>query len=155
MRTTSMRAWPHVLSGPALLLVLGLALSPRESAAQPHEKRESGYVVRGSTVPSQSFDAATARAHGIEPTASRGVLNVTVSKVGQALTENLRADVRASARELTGRKHEIQMRPVVSNNMVSYIGVFEFVHRQVLTFEIVATPQQSGKPVILSFEERF
>ena len=139
--------------GLAALALIGLASIPRVSLAQPHEAHEAGYIVRASTVPSQSFDAATARVHGIEPSPHRAVLNVTVSRAGQKTTENVRAQVRARARELTGREHAIEMKPVVSNGMTSYIGSFDFTPRQALTFEIVATPQPGGQPIGLTFKD--
>ena len=147
------RARRHGLGRAGLALLLALTLVPGLSMAQAHEQREGGYTLRSSTVPSRSFDAATARNHGIEPAADRAVLNVTLMKDGAAGADNVRAQVRASVQELSGRRRAVEMRPIVANGRVSYLGAFDFLPRQVLRFEVVATPEPEGRPITLNFEE--
>ena len=68
--------------------------------AQAHEKRVGEYVLRSSTVATQTFDEATARAHGIDPAPTRAVINVTVSRKSAKGRQNVRADVAVSAAKL-------------------------------------------------------
>jgi Domain of unknown function (DUF4426) len=122
--------------------------------AQAHEKRVGEYVLRSSTVATQTFDEATARAHGIDPAPTRAVINVTVSRKSAKGRQNVRADVAVSAASLTGRQHVIDMRPIVENGMVSYLGTFDFVPREVLDFTVVARPEQGDRRIKLVFRDR-
>ncbi|MEO5661499.1 MAG: hypothetical protein ABIQ90_17150, partial [Polaromonas sp.] len=69
---------------PRLIAALALAASTANSQAQVHETRQGDYLLRSSTVASDRIDSATARRHGIEPAASRAVLNVLVLRRGGA-----------------------------------------------------------------------
>lgn len=143
---------------PFLAAVVGLALLllvPLPAQGQAHEVRQGAHVLRSSNVSSLSLDATTARAHGIEPAQKRAVLNVTLLEQRQGVLTNVpAAAVQATVKDLTGREREISMRRVVSNDMVSYIGEFEFLPAQTLRFEIVARPGSGGEPLKLSYEDR-
>ena len=76
--------------------------------AQVHEKRDGAYVLRSSTVASVNIDAATARAHGIYPAPTLGVINVMVSRVSGQARQNVPADVSVTATSLTGRRRHIK-----------------------------------------------
>lgn len=135
---------------PVLLASIGAA-----AMAQPHQISRDGYTLRSSTVASTAIDRRTAQAHGIEPSASRGVLNVLVQRTGDAPSENVQADVSAVARNLAGMERQIPMRPAIAENgMVSYLGTYEFLPREVLEFTVTARPRDTGIELSLKFEDR-
>ena len=134
----------------ALALTAGFACAH----AQAHEKRVGAYVLRSSTVASESIDAATARAHGIDPEPTLGVINVTVSHVSGPVRQNVAADVSVTARSPTGRRSQIEMRPVVENGMISYLGTYRFVPREAFEFTVVARPPQPEKAITLVYRDR-
>ena len=137
------------------LIALAFSLAVFQAQAQPHTERAGAYIVRSSTSPTQSFSADAARAQGITPSPTRAVLNVVVRREDGKAAENVRAQVTASMTDPAGVRRSIEMRPAVANNMVSYIGAFDFVPRQVLDFEIVAIPEGAdGKPITLRFRDR-
>ena len=70
------------------ILALALTAGFAGAHAQAHEKRVGAYVLRSSTVASENIDAATARAHGIDPEPTLGVINVTVSHVSGPVRQN-------------------------------------------------------------------
>jgi hypothetical protein len=80
-----------------LLCSAALAFAWLEALAQAHEKRAGAYVLRSSTVASQTLNEATARAHGVDPEPTRAVLDVTVLRDSGGVLQNVRADARASA----------------------------------------------------------
>lgn len=138
----------------AAAAALALSAPTNEALAQAHEARQGPYVLRSSAVATQQFDAAAARRHGIEPAPNRAVLNITVLREQGQTLRNVPASISATASDLTGRKREITMRPVTENEMVSYIGAFDFLPRQVVRMEIEATPRGAERPLRLSYEER-
>ena len=131
-----------------------MAFAPATAWAQAHEARSGSYVLRGSVVASQSFAASTARAHGIEPAADRAVLNVVVERTSGGATVNVPAAVQASTTNLAGVRRGIEMRPVVGDGQVSYLGTFDFLPREVLDFRVVATPEGGSAPIELVYRDR-
>lgn len=138
---------------PSLLLAAAL-WAPLHALAQPHERSEGAFTVRGSTVSSQNVDSATARRHGIEPSPTRGILNVTVERREGPAPRTVQARVQATARNLTGVEREVPMKEVEQNGYVSYTGAYDFAPREVLDFRIQAQPQGASTVLDLTFRDR-
>ena len=135
------------------LLSCALCLSFATAApawAQAHEAKSGSYVLRASTVGSDMLSAETARRHGIQRSPLRGVLNVTVLKDGSTV----RADIEAVARNLTGRRRSVALTETTANGYVSYTGVYDFVHGEVLDFSIRAQPRGIDQRLNLTFRDR-
>lgn len=143
-------SFQHITAaGLPLALALSASILCASANAQPHEVSRDGYTLRASTVVSTALDPRTASSHGVERSADRGVLNVTVER-GR---ENVTANVSAVARNLGGVQQEIPMREAKApNGMVSYVGAYEFAPREVLDFHVTARPR--GHPTDLSLEFR-
>jgi hypothetical protein len=136
-------------------VALALSCAVVQALAQPHTEHAGAYVLRSSTAPTASLSAAAARAQGITPSPRRAVLNVVVRREDGRADANVRAQVTATATDPAGVRRSIEMRPAIANDMVSYIGAFDFVPRQVLEFEIVAVPEGAGgKPITLRYRDR-
>ncbi|QYF92361.1 DUF4426 domain-containing protein [Massilia sp. PAMC28688] len=131
------------------LTVLGLGFAA-PAWSQMHQQQSGSYTVRSSTVGSDTLSEASARVHGIERSPTRGVLNVTVTKGGQTVP----ATVAVVARNLTGRTRPIGVKETNANGYVSYTGVYDFVHGEVLDFTVRATPYDSKEVIVLTFRDR-
>lgn len=118
--------------------------------SQAHEARAGDYTVRASTVRSDMLAPETARRHGIERSATRGVLNVTVMKDGKTVP----AAIEAEAHNLTGRPRPVPLTQTTANGYVSYTGAYDFVHGEVLDFRIRAQPQGGAPALKLEFRDR-
>ncbi|MBG6075798.1 DUF4426 domain-containing protein [Polaromonas sp. CG_9.11] len=141
---------------PRLIAALALAACAASSQAQVHETRQGDHLLRSSTVASNRIDPATAAQHGIEPAASRAVLNVLVLRRGGAADTPVAAAVTASMQNLAGVRRDISLREVNENGRVSYVGSYDFLPREVIDFEITALPDGAppGSMLKLSYRER-
>ena len=94
--------------------------------------------------------------YGISSTGNTAVLNVTVQKQADGRPRNVPAQVQVQvqARNLLGVETSVDMRRVVANDHVSYLGVYSFLPRQVLDFEISAHPEGAAEPITLQFRDR-
>lgn len=138
----------------AALLLASAALGAQ---AQPHEARSDGWILRGSTVASDRIDSTAAKRHGIEPSSTRGVLNVVLLKPKSASSAEVTVPgkVTASMRNLAGVQLDIEMREVRVNGWITYMGTYEFLPREVIDFRIQAIPAgRSGPPITLRFRDR-
>jgi hypothetical protein len=138
-----------------LALALALTSVALPALAQSHERSSGPYVVRSSSVASESIDEQTARANGVVPRPRLAVLNVVVQKTSETgARENVPAAVRATVRRLTGTRQSIDMRATRANGMVSYLGTYDHAPRQMLEFEITAVPEGSQRRIKLHYRDR-
>lgn len=141
-------AWFRISAG------LFLATAAFCALAQVHEARRGDLVLRSSTVASDRINPATAGKHGIEPSPTRGVLNVTVLRGPDGRT--VPAEVAASSVNLAGIRQDIEMREVRADGRVSYVGSYDFLPREVIDFEITARPLRpaNSRPLSLKYRDR-
>jgi hypothetical protein len=154
MKTSSLRNRLALTAGPGLLVLLAAVAMP--VLAQVHEESKGGYLVRSSTVKSTLIDPDAALSVGIAPAPDRAVLNVVVLGPGDRPIQerNMPAKVTVTMRRLTGKVEPVDMREVRVNNMVSYLGSYKFVPREILEFEIHAQPQGSTQDIRLAYSDR-
>ena len=133
-----------------LPLALTMLLACAPGWTQSHSKNVGPYALRSSTVVTNTISADTARAHGIERSPKRALLNVTVLKHGN----NIPAKVDVQVRNLSGLSRPIPVTATTSGEYVSYTGVYDFVHGEVLDFTINATPQDSQSTLTLTYRDR-
>lgn len=131
-----------------------LALVPVLAWGQAHEKHEGNYVLRASTVSAEALPEPMRRAHGIPSGPGKAVLNVTVQRQLGSETRNVPARVEVTAQNLMGVTTSVDLRQVSANGMVSYLGVYDFLPREVLNFRIRAWPQGADSSIELSFTDR-
>lgn len=131
-------------------LTLSLLLACAPGWAQTHTKEMGPYTVRSSTVSSETISAETARAHGITPSPTLALLNVTVLKNGQTVP----AQVAAETRTMTGQARTIPMTATTSDKYVSYTGAYPFSPGETLEFMISARPQEAKETLTLNYRDR-
>jgi hypothetical protein len=139
--------------------VCSLALACATSLAahaQPHEATRANLVLRASTVVSTAIDPAAARRDRIDPAPDRALLNVTLLRRSPGGAETTqRAKVSAARRDLAGITQRIRMRAVTENGRTSYLGVYEFLPREVVRIDVRAVPQGRQEAALrLTFRER-
>lgn len=140
-------------TGGSIMAAAVLLAAAQPSLAQSHEVRRGDLTLRSSTVSSDRIDPATAKRHGIEPSARTAVLNVVLLR-GSA-RETVPAEVSAIARSLAGVRQEIGMREVRENGRVSYLGTYDVLPREVIDLEVKAKPLQAARPtLVLRWRER-
>lgn len=141
----------------ARLFTIGLLASAPGTApaqAQAHVQESDRHRLQANIVAANTLPEISARAHGIDPDPDRAVLNVVVLRGPQGTGETVRAEVEASYTVLAGVERGIDMREVVANDRVSYIGTFPIPgERTELTMHVVARPLDGGEPLELSFRD--
>ncbi|MDQ3445989.1 MAG: DUF4426 domain-containing protein [Pseudomonadota bacterium] len=122
---------------------------------QAHVAESGVHTMRASVTPSAALATETARAHGIDVAADRGVVNVVVLERGDAGQRPVPAEVSATRTDLAGRPETIEMREIRANGGISYLGTFTVLTSPTARFRISARPAKAGQPLTVEFEERF
>ncbi len=137
-----------------MLTTAALALIPVCARAQAHEERLGEFALRSSVVNSEALPPSTAQANGIERSPRRAVVNVIVTRSRVVPNKTIPADVHVRTTTLAGRRRDVPMHEVISNGAVSYLGVFDFLPREVRDFTVTATPEGTRRTLQLHFRER-
>ncbi|MEO7335533.1 MAG: DUF4426 domain-containing protein [Caldimonas sp.] len=144
-----------VLAYRLLWTCTAIVLSPATQAqAQVHTASSGDYTLRASTVAAGNLPEAMRRLHGISTDPRTAVINVTVELKGSTAKSNVAADLKVEARNLYGIKTEVAMREVAANGQLSYLGVYDFLPREVLDFTVVAQPNGARSELRLQFRDR-
>jgi hypothetical protein len=117
-------------------------------------KEDGDYVLRASTVSAQVLPEAMRSKYGIPPGPGKGVLNVTVQRKLGGEVRNVPARIDVTAYDLMGIPTSVDLRQVWAQAMVSYLGIYDFLPREVLDFRILAWPQGSDASIELIFTDR-
>ena len=152
-----------VIPAAATAVLWGLSVAATPSQAQSHVEASGNYVLRASTAStarlsdvSDVSDVSDAmhEEHGIRTASYTAVLNVTVLHASGGVLRNMPARVQVSARNMLGAEAGVDMREVAADNMVSYLGTYRLLPREVLDFQITAYPEGAHQAITLQFRDR-
>lgn len=92
---------------------------------------------RYTLLPTLSLDPAMARGYGIERTPGKALLLVALRHADtDGGEEPATGEVRAQARDLSGRRQDVAMRPIRSGEYVDHVGLVDVGPREVIRIEV-------------------
>jgi hypothetical protein len=118
-----------------------------------HAAIEDPYKLQVSVLRSGMLPRAVAREHGVDAAPDRGILNVVVLKMRDGKQVTVPADITAITVSLRGQTEPIEMRQVIENEHVTYLGSFPYQPPRNLRFVVNASPQGSSRPLAIEFED--
>jgi hypothetical protein len=145
------------------LLVLLAACGPspdsdsaRQAARLPQEAtvRSGDLLVRASTVPAESLNAAVAGQYGVARDQGTVLLLVGVRRATGEEETSVPARVSATAVDLLGKRQAPQIREVRSGDFIDYVGSFRIAAPETLRFDIVVVAD-GGQRATLQFNRDF
>lgn len=127
------------------------------SGARAEQFKDFGeYVIHYNTINTSFLSAQVARKYGIQRSDRRAMINLTVQKKGENdKTTPIKADIDATATNLTGQLRDIALRAVEDGEAIYYIGEFTVENEEVLNFHIDVKPEGAANRLNLEFREQF
>lgn len=146
----SVRLFQAVFAGFAICVVA----SATSVIAQVHQREDGEYVVRANVLRADTLPPEALRRHAIEAGPGRFLLNVVVLRGGATGQKGVRADVKTNAEMLAGYDVDIDMKAVVEDGGVSYLGRFSVPPQaSAIRFSVTVTPVE-GRRLTLDFTEQ-
>jgi len=149
---------PRYLRWSGRLLLLGcLAVcAPAISWAQQAEDIGTHWV-HYSAINTSQLTPQVASAFGIERSAARALLNLAVlRKNDDGVDRAVRAQIRVQAVNLAGQRRNLEVREVVEQDAIYYIGTFRIHNEERITFRVSVQPQDLDGPAReFSFQQQF
>ena len=135
------------------LFILILACTLPGLAFAENSKQVGDYIVHYNALSTESLPPTVARAYGITRSKNRGMLNISVLKMGGGF-KGVEAAIKVSATNLTGQLREIDLRKIQEQDAVYYISEFSVANMETLDFNVqVKTPDQ--KTGNIKFRQQF
>jgi hypothetical protein len=146
-----------------LVSAAGCTQRPEGSAAQPAQPSEESfkefgkYEVHYNAVRADQIQADIARAHGIERSKNRVMLNVTMLRkdADHAPRKPVKGTVSVDAYNLNGQLKNMEVRQVTEGEAIYYIGTVSISGSEILIFDIKALPENETSPFEVKFKREF
>ena len=127
--------------------------------AQPSEdsfKDFGSYEIHYNAVRTDALTPEVARNYGIQRSANRVMLNVTVlHKEAGTVRKAVPAEVTVDARNLNEQLKSIELRRISESDAVYYIGEVSISGTEILVFDITVTPEGTQTPLSVKFTREF
>lgn len=145
--------------GGTLLSACGPGAESRPPMARPAEdsfQGFDGYEVHYNALRTDELGAEIARAYGIERSANRVLLNVSLlQKAPDGRTTPVDGEVSASAYNLNGQVKGLEMRRVQEGDSIYFIGEVGISGNEILVFDIASSPRGGHGPYMVKFKREF
>ena len=124
------------------------------------------YTVHFTAFNTNTLQPAMAEAYNITRSKNRGMMTISVRKKDTATDSTLasfsgltdkavRANITASASNLTGQFKTFEVTEVDEGNSIYYLSVFHVAHEEILNFVLEILPEDSTKTITVEFRQKF
>jgi hypothetical protein len=114
-------------------------------------KEQGDYEVHFNALRTDTLTQEVARAYGIQRSANRVMLNVTVLRQRKPVE----AEVQAEVYNLNGQLKNMDVRRISEGEAIYYIGEVSISGSEILVFDITVTPAGETTPIEVKFKREF
>jgi hypothetical protein len=124
--------------------------------SEPSYKTFGDFEVHYNAVRTDELTAAVARAYGIERSANRVLLNVSMLRKGpDGRAAPMDGTVTASAYNLNGQLKDLEIRRITEGSSIYFIGEVGISGTEILVFDISVTPADQATKYSVQFKREF
>jgi hypothetical protein len=124
--------------------------------SEPTHQDFGDFEVHYNAVRTDELTAAVARAYGIERSANRVLLNVSLLRKGpDGRSTPVDGTVTATAYNLNGQLKNLQMRRITEGDSIYFIGEVGISGTEILVFDIEASPAGQPSQYSVQFKREF
>lgn len=139
------------------LVLLATLLATVPSAFAQQSREFNDYVVHYNALRTDLLPAQVAQGYGIQRSANRALLNITVMRKGEGGVETpVAAEIVVDAANLTGQQRDIELREIRdASEAIYYIGEFPVHNLETYRFKLEVLPEGEPEPLLLDFRQQF
>ena len=138
-----------------LLSLLTLVLSTLAVAAYASEKSFGPYTIHYSAFSSDFLSPPIAKSYGIQRSKNRAILNITVTKEGDAGQHTpIEANITSNAFNVYQQAKPLTMRKIEEKGAIYYIAEFSVANEEMINFKI-DVQDDTNKIGSVSFQQQF
>ena len=138
-------------------VMLGMLLLVSGIEARAEQLKTFGdYSVHYSTFTTDMLTAEVARSYNISRSKNRALLNISIlKKVLDTNVKPVRAQVVASATNLSAQLKNLEIREISDQGAIYYIAEIPISDRETLNFNVEVTPEGETNTFTLTFQQQF
>jgi hypothetical protein len=161
LRATARRLAPALVAGFFLAISAGCDIGSSGKIApgapsEPTFQDFGNYQIHYNAIRTDQLTAGVARDYGIERSARRVLLNVSVQrKAADGKTTPVDAVVTATAYNLNGQLKDLSMRRITEGASTDFIGETDISGNEILVFNIQAAPLGQSEKYQVQFKREF
>jgi hypothetical protein len=140
----------------AALLLSFLGLVAAASVEAEQARTFGDYTVHYSAFSTDILTPEVAKAYQITRSKNRALLNISVLKKVMGTTgQPVKAEVKATATNLSAQLRELDVRELNQNGAIYYIAQSSVNNGETLRYDISIRPEGESTPFTFSFEQQF
>ncbi len=125
-------------------------------AANENQKVFKGYTLHVNALTTDQLTPEVAREYGITRSKGKAMMNVVISRNEAGGTGTpVTGTVTTVARNLTNQIKDMEMREIVVQDAIYYIGVISVDHEETIVFNMDVTPVDETQPFLISYRQQF
>ena len=139
------------------LVIAALAAMWSVLASAEQSRNFGEYTIHYSAFTTDQLTPEVAKQYQIPRSKNRVMVNISVLKKNRknALGTPVRAKITGEAKNLSEQLRELQLREVIEENAIYYIGETQVNNEETLRYSFTITPVGETAPYQLSFQEQF
>ncbi|MCZ6803942.1 MAG: DUF4426 domain-containing protein [Proteobacteria bacterium] len=152
---------------PALLMLI--ILTGCEQSGQPgvssgdrvvlglheHAKVFGNYTIHVNALTTDQLPSDVARTYRIQRSKSRVMLNVVIMKNESGVDKPMTGTVTALTRNLASQIKNLEIREIIEQDAIYYIGTVSVANAETLIFDIDVTPANETTSFLLNYKQQF
>lgn len=161
-----LRAWRFALLaavlGPVAACGPGPEVGSRDQAEPAREitqrsfSEHGDFVVHYNAQATEMLPPEVARAYGIQRSANRAMITVSVVKKQEgSIGQSVAAEITVNASNLTGQLKSVDTREIRESGAIYYIGEMGVANRETLIFDISVQPEGESEAFTVKFRQQF
>jgi len=120
-----------------------------------HEKDFGLYTVHVNALTTDQLPPEVAKTYRIARSKSRAMLNVVIIKKVDGNKQPMTGDVSTVTRNMAGQLKNVEMREIVEQDAIYYIGDIPVDNAETLIFDIDVIPKGETSPYIMAYRQQF
>lgn len=124
-------------------------------AQHENQKVFGNYTIHVNTLTTDQLPSEVAREYKIARSKSKAMLNVVITKNIDGADKPVTGTVITVARNLASQIKDMEMREIIEQDAIYYIGVISVDNEENIIFDIEATPVNESEPFLMTYRQQF
>lgn len=120
-----------------------------------HARGFGDYMVHVNALTTDQLPADVARTYRIQRSKSQAMLNVVIMKNEGGVDKPVTGTVTALIRNLASQIKNFEIREIIEQDAIYYIGTVSVANAETLIFDIDVTPVNETTPFLLKYKQQF
>lgn len=124
-------------------------------AQHENQKVFGNYTIHVNTLTTDQLPSEVAREYKIVRSKSKAMLNVVMTENIDGVDKPVAGTVTTVARNLASQIKDMEMREIIEQDAIYYIGVISVDNEENIIFDIEATPVNGSEPFLMTYRQQF